>query len=159
MAAASLGIRKTRLISIQSPYLAIIIHATGTNIIRTFLRSHVSNASIILCFNPFNVFPFSSNLFFQCLAFPLCSLHRLNFNFVSIFSSSPSFRRSILYRLILLPSLFLQNVHTFIVFTLSSYPYFHRLHPFFLYPFIVPIQSLPFHLSILIVSSFYRYRS
>jgi hypothetical protein len=98
------------------------------------------------CLNSFNVCPFSSSLFFQCLAFSFCSsVHRLNFYFVSILPSSPSFHRSIFagsYTFSILskcPYFRLQTCHRshpFIVPILSSTPYFHRL-----YRFIISILS------------------
>jgi hypothetical protein len=77
-----------------------------------------------------------------------------NFYFVSILPSSPSFRRSILHRLILyilysckmsllLLSLPFRRTHTFIVCIFSSFPSFHCLHLFIvssfhcLHPFII----------------------
>jgi hypothetical protein len=114
-----------------SPHRALM-HALDMDMIRTFFMISRSQSSIIHCLNPFVVSILSVSRF--PIVFFLASRY---FNFVSILSSSLSFRHSILQRPILLHSLFLQNVYTFIVFTLSSYPYFHRLHLF-----IVPIFSL-----------------
>jgi hypothetical protein len=155
----------------MSPYLAIM-HALGMDMISTFFMLYR-----LQCLK------YSSSQSFQCLPifvvsilseppFSLCSsFHRLNFNFVSIFSLSPSFHRCIFagsYTFSILskcPYFRLQTCHRshpFLVHILSSSPYFHRLHPFIVSILLsssILSWSLSFHLYILIVSSFHRHHS